>query len=72
MLYAIIVVLVIVMLLFITNIRIVTQSNAVIIERLGAYENTWQTGLHVKIPFIDRLANRVTLKEQVLDFPHNL
>ena len=69
MLYAIIVVLVIVMLLFITNIRIVTQSNAVIIERLGAYENTWQTGLHVKIPFIDRLANRVTLKEQVLDFP---
>ena len=69
MLYAIIVVIVIVMLLFITNIRIVTQSNAVIIERLGAYENTWQTGLHVKIPFIDRLANRVTLKEQVLDFP---
>lgn len=69
MLYAIIVVLVIVMLLFITNIRIVIQSNAVIIERLGAYENTWQTGLHVKIPFIDRLANRVTLKEQVLDFP---
>lgn len=69
MLYAIIVVVVIVMLLFITNIRIVTQSNAVIIERLGAYENTWQTGLHVKIPFIDRLANRVTLKEQVLDFP---
>ncbi len=59
----------IVMLLIIANIRIVPQSNAVIIERLGTFAATWQTGLHVKIPFIDRIANRVSLKEKVLDFP---
>ena len=57
------------MLLIITNIRIIAQSNAVIIERLGAYVTTWQTGLHVKMPFLDRMANKVSLKEQVLDFP---
>lgn len=59
----------IVMLLIITNIRIVPQSNAAIIERLGSYATTWQTGLHVKVPFIDRMATKVSLKEKVLDFP---
>ncbi len=67
--YVIIALIVIVMLLIITNIRIVPQSHAVIIERLGTYVATWQTGLHVKAPFIDRIANRVSLKEKVLDFP---
>ncbi len=68
-LYIIIALLVIAMLLIITNIRIVPQSHAVIIERLGTYVATWQTGLHVKVPFIDRIANKVSLKEKVLDFP---
>ena len=57
------------MILIIANIRIVPQSNAVLIERLGTYVSTWQTGLHVKLPFIDRVANTVSLKEKVLDFP---
>ena len=69
MLYVIVAAIVVVMLLIITNIRIIAQSNAVIIERLGAYVTTWQTGLHVKMPFLDRMANKVSLKEQVLDFP---
>lgn len=51
------------------NIRIVPQSNAFIIERLGTYAATWQTGLHIKLPFLDRISNRVSLKEKVLDFP---
>ena len=54
--------------LVISNIRIVPQANAYVIERLGAYNNTWQVGLHIKIPFIDRVARRVNLKEPVLDF----
>lgn len=57
------------MILIISNIRIVPQSNAALIERLGTYVATWQTGLHVKFPFIDRIANTVSLKEKVLDFP---
>ncbi|MCR5724113.1 MAG: SPFH/Band 7/PHB domain protein [Treponema sp.] len=59
----------VVMMLIITNIRIVPQSYAFLIERLGTYVTTWQTGLRVKVPFIDRIANRVSLKEKVLDFP---
>ncbi|MDR0456402.1 MAG: SPFH/Band 7/PHB domain protein [Treponema sp.] len=54
--------------LIIGNIRIVAQSNAFVIERLGAYSATWSVGIHVKIPFIDRIAGRVSLKEQVADF----
>ena len=68
-LYVIIAVIVIVMVLVITNIQIVPQARAFVIERLGTYITTWQTGLHVKTPFIDRVANRVSLKERVLDFP---
>lgn len=59
----------IVMLLIITNIRIIPQSHAALIERLGTYVATWQTGIHIKVPFIDRIANKVSLKEKVLDFP---
>lgn len=53
----------------IANIRIVSQSVAYVVERFGAYKETWQTGLHVKVPFIERIAKQVTLKEQVADFP---
>ncbi|MDO4753676.1 MAG: SPFH domain-containing protein [Bacillota bacterium] len=56
------------MLLVITNIRIVPQSNSFVIERLGAYLTTWQVGLHFKIPLVDRVAKRVSLKEMVADF----
>ena len=51
------------------NIRIVPQATAYVIERLGAYQGTWDVGIHVKIPLIDRVANKVSLKEQVVDFP---
>ena len=67
--YVIITLIFVVILLIITNIRIVPQSHAFIIERLGTYVATWQTGLHVKVPFLDRIANHVSLKEKVLDFP---
>jgi len=50
------------------NIRIVPQSDAYVIERLGAYQGTWDVGLHVKIPLIDRVASKVSLKEKVVDF----
>ncbi|MCR1899146.1 SPFH/Band 7/PHB domain protein [Irregularibacter muris] len=55
--------------LVISNIRIVPQATAFVIERLGAYQGTWSVGLHVKVPLIDRVANRVSLKERVVDFP---
>ena len=54
--------------LVLANIRVVPQSKAFVIERLGTYYSTWQTGLHVKVPFIDRIAKIVSLKEQVVDF----
>jgi len=56
------------LILIIANVRIVSQSNAFVIERIGAYNVTWSTGIHVKLPFLDRIAARVTLKEQVIDF----
>lgn len=52
-----------------SNIRIVPQAHAYVIERLGAYNGTWQVGLHVKIPLIDKIARKVSLKEHVIDFP---
>ncbi len=58
-----------VFILVISNIKIVPQAHAFVLERLGAYHATWGTGLHLKIPFIDRIAKRVSLKEQVVDFP---
>lgn len=57
------------LLVIVRNIKIVPQANAYVIERLGAYFATWSTGLHLKIPFIDRISKKVTLKEQVVDFP---
>ena len=67
--YLLAVLILLIMILIIKNIRIVPQSNAFIIERLGAYIATWQTGIHVKLPFLDKVANKVSLKEKVLDFP---
>jgi len=69
MIYVLIAVAVLVMILIITNIRIVSQSNAFVIERLGGYHGTWNVGLHVKMPFLDRIAKKVSLKEKVFDFP---
>ena len=55
--------------LIIANIAVVQQSRAYVIERLGAFHQVWGVGLHMKVPFIDRIARRVSLKEQVLDYP---
>jgi len=61
--------LIIVLLIFASCIRIVPQAQALVVERLGAYLDTWNVGIHFKAPFIDRVAKRVILKEQVVDFP---
>ena len=63
-----VIVLAVLILLIAYLVRIVPQANAYVIERLGAYHSTWGTGIHILIPFIDRVANRVTLKEVVKDF----
>lgn len=57
------------LLLVVSNIRVVPQSNGYVIERLGAYLTTWETGLHFKIPLLDRISKKVSLKEMVADFP---
>ena len=59
----------IILILIVRNIKIVPQAHAFVIERLGAYHTTWETGLHLKVPFIDRISRKVSLKEQVADFP---
>ena len=64
-----IIIVVILFVIVITNISVVQQSRAYVIERLGAFQEVWGVGLHFKIPFIDRIARRVSLKEQVLDYP---
>ena len=60
---------IVVLSVIISNIIIVQQSRAYVIERLGAFQAVWGVGLHLKVPFIDRIARRVSLKEQVLDYP---
>ena len=60
--------LVIVVVILVTCIKVVPQANAFVIERLGAYQQTWSVGLHLKMPIFDRVAKRVSLKEQVVDF----
>lgn len=59
----------IILAVIIANVRIVPQADAFVIERLGSYYTTWENGLHVKIPIIDRVAKKVSLKEAVVDFP---
>ncbi len=66
---AVIVLVAIIIGLIVTNIRIVPQANAYVLERLGAYYGTWQVGLHFKIPLVDKVARKVSLKEHVIDFP---
>ena len=61
--------LLVILIIIISNVKIVPQAKSYVIERLGAYYVTWETGLHVKIPFIDRISRVVLRKEQVADFP---
>ena len=63
------VVVLIILIILIRNIRVVQQARAAVIERMGAYSTTWGVGIHFKIPFIERVARMVSLKEQVVDFP---
>ena len=67
-LIAFVVVLVLLVMILLSCIKIVPQANAYVVERLGAYQQTWSVGLHIKVPFIDKVAKRVVLKEQVVDF----
>ena len=62
-------ILLILLIIVVTNIAVVQQSRAYVIERLGAFHTVWGVGLHIKVPFIDRVARKVSLKEQVLDYP---
>ncbi|EDS72927.1 SPFH domain-containing protein [Anaerofustis stercorihominis] len=64
-----IILIVFIMAVLVLNVKIVAQSYAYVIERLGSYRTTWETGLHIKIPFIEVVAKKVSLKEQVIDFP---
>ena len=67
--YFVVVLIVLLILVLVRNIRIVQQAKAYVVERLGAYKTTWNVGIHFKIPFIERVAKIVSLKEQVADFP---
>ena len=64
-----IILLILIIILVIANIKIVPQAHAYIIERFGGYSTTWGVGLHVKVPFVDRIAKKISLKEHVVDFP---
>ena len=65
----VIILLILLIAIFVPCITIVPQAKAYVIERLGAYQGTWDVGFHIKLPVIDRVAKRVNLKEQVADFP---
>ena len=67
--WIIIILIVLLLLILISCIKIVPQAQAYVVERLGAYQGTWSVGLHIKVPFLDRVARKVNLKEQVADFP---
>lgn len=69
MIYIFIAIFIILVFMIIVNIRVVSQSQAYIIERLGGYHSTWNVGIHVKMPFIDKIINKMSLKEKVFDFP---
>jgi regulator of protease activity HflC (stomatin/prohibitin superfamily) len=64
-----IILLVVILIVIVSSIKIVPQAQSYVVERLGAFQSTWSVGLHIKIPLIDRIAKRVNLKEQVVDFP---
>ncbi len=63
------VIVLLIVVLVVTHINVVPQSEAIVIERVGAYYTTWDTGIHIKFPFLDRVANRISLMEQVADYP---
>ncbi len=69
MLWVLIILIVVAFIILIANVKVVPQAHAYVIERLGAYQTTWDTGLHFMVPFIDKLSKKVSLKEQVIDFP---
>lgn len=69
MLYVIIGLIILILILVVANIKVVPQSRAFVVERLGTFKETWQTGLHIKVPFVERISKNVSLKEQVVDFP---
>ncbi|GLB30493.1 peptidase [Lacrimispora amygdalina] len=66
---AVIIILIIILAVLASCVRIVPQAQALVVERLGAFLETWSVGVHIKLPFLDRVAKRVNLKEQVADFP---
>ena len=72
MTYVFIAAIILIMILIITNIRIVPQSDAYVIERLGAYHATWNVGLHVKLPLLDRIAKRFRSRKRFLTFRRSL
>ena len=63
-----VILIIIVVLMILSNVVVVPQASAFVVERLGAYQQTWQTGVHFKIPLLERVANKVTLKERIADF----
>ena len=65
----ILIIVVVLLILIVSNLKIVPQAYVFVVERLGAYHATWDTGIHVLIPFIDRVSKKVNLKELVADFP---
>lgn len=65
----VVILIVVVLVIFSSCVKVVPQAKAYVVERLGAYQTTWSTGLHLKVPIIERVAKRVNLKEQVVDFP---
>ena len=67
-LYILLALIALVLIVLVANIRVVPQAHSYVVERIGTYYQTWQTGLHFKIPFIDRVAKKVSLKETVVDF----
>ncbi len=67
--YVLIALVVLILCIFVSCVKIVPQAQAYVMERLGAYQGTWSVGFHIKTPFLDRVARRVNLKEQVADFP---
>ncbi len=69
MIYIILAIILIILIVLIANLKIVPQAQEYVVERLGSYKATWQTGVHFKIPFIERIAKKVSLKENVVDFP---
>ena len=70
--FIIIAIVVVLLLILVSCIKIVPQAQAYVMERLGAYQGTWSVGFHFKVPFLDKVARKVNLKEQVADFPPSL